>query len=231
MSKPISIQQFKMLVPTGMKRNVTPEFIDKLNAIAEDPSTIETFKENVLSYAGVMQDGRFKLSQYINAVKYVSYKLLGSTNIAAYIKTFPETYQRLVDRGVCDKDISSYVSGYNKTKLVNLIYEQSFIPTYVLNAHLFQDALNVQADLMLNARSEKVRSDAANSLLTHLKRSEVQKIELDIGVKEDKSIQDLRATTLELVKQQRAMIESGKVSALAIAESNIITVEAEDATD
>jgi hypothetical protein len=55
---------------------------------------------------------------------------------------------------------------------------------------------------------------------------------LDIGVKEDKSIQDLRATTLELVKQQRAMIESGKVSALAIAESEIITVEAEeDATD
>jgi len=233
MSKPISIEQFKKLVPTGMKRNVTPEFIEKLNNIADDPDTIETFKENILSYAGVMRDGRFKLSQYINAVKYVSYKLLGSTNVAAYVQTFPETYQRLLDKGTTDKTISAYVAGYNKTKLVNLIYEQSFIPTYVLNAHMFQEALNVQADLMLTARSEKVRSDAANSLLIHLKRPEVQKIELDIGVKEDKSIQELRASTLELVRQQRAMIKSGEVSALAIAESKLVTieVEAEDATD
>ena len=226
----LEITQFKKVVPKHMKKNVTPELMEKINKIIRDPAEIISFKENLLSYTAVMQLGKFKMSQYINAVRYVSHKLLGSTNINAYIKTFPDSHSRLLKGGASDKDISAYVSAYNKSKLVNLVLEQTFVPTYVLNAHLYQDALNTQAELMLYARSEKVRCDAANSLMVNLKRPEVQKLEVDFGVKEDSSIQALRESTLELVRQQRAMIQNGQLSVKAVAESEII-VEADDASD
>jgi hypothetical protein len=78
---------------------------------------------------------------------------------------------------------------------------------------------------MVHANSEKVRSDAANSLLTHLKRPEVTKIELDVGLKEDKTITDLRQATMALAASQRAMIKSGMMNAKEVAHSQIIEGE------
>ena len=101
------------------------------------------------------------------------------------------------------------------------------MPSYVLNQDLYQKALNVQAELMITAKSEKVRSDAANSLLTHLKMPETQKVELDIGVKEDGSIAALRATTLELARQQRLMVEAGALNAQQVAHSKLQVVDVE----
>jgi len=147
---------------------------------------------------------------------------MGCTNIEAYTKTFPSKYQNFVANGVQAKDIASYVTAYNKSKLVNLIFEQTLIPSYVLNQDLYQKALNVQADLMISAHSEKVRCEAANSLLTHLKMPEVKKVELDIGVKEDGSIAALRATTLELARQQRLMMESGAMNAQEVAHGKLL---------
>ena len=100
--------------------------------------------------------------------------------------------------------------------------EQTLIPSYVLNQDLYQKALNVQAELMVSAKSEKVRSDAANSLLTHLKMPETQKVELEIGVKEDSAINALRATTMELARQQRMMLEAGAMNAQEVAHSRLV---------
>jgi len=174
-----------------------------------------------------MADGRFKIDQYLNAVRYVSFKLIGDNNDVAYIKTFPDKYNRFLQQGISSKDIASYTSAYNKSKLVNLIFEQTLVPTYVLNADLHQKALNVQAELMTTAKSEKVRSDAANSLLTHLKVPETKKIELDLGIKQDKGIDDLRAATLKLVQQQKDMMTIGSITAEDVASSNIIELEGE----
>jgi hypothetical protein len=189
----------------------------------------EAYRDNLMSYTSVMADGKFKMESYIYAVKYVSHKLMGATNIAAYIKTFPDKYADFVARGVDAKDIASYVTAYNKSKLVNLIMEQTLIPSYVLNQDLYQKALNVQADLMVNAKSEKVRSDAANSLLTQLKMPETHKVQLDVGFREDGSIATLRATTLELARQQRLMVEAGAMNAQQVAHTKlVIDVEMEE---
>jgi hypothetical protein len=153
---------------------------------------------------------------------------MGCTNIEAYTKTFPDKLVRFNAQGVSSKDIASYVTAYNKSKLVNLIFEQTLIPSYVLNQDLYQRALNVQADLMVNANSEKVRTDAANSLLTHLKQPETQKVELNIGVKEDSSIAHLRAATLELARQQRLAMEAGQTTAQEIAHGRVVPKEVFD---
>lgn len=224
----LTVEQFKQVLPDKVKRSVNQELIDQINTTLADPDMYEAYRDNLLSYTSVMADGRFKMSNYIEAVKYVSHKLMGATNIDAYIKTFPDKYNRFVQNRVTPKDIASYVTAYNKSKLVNLIFEQTLIPSYVLNQDLYQKALNVQADLMISSKSDKVRCDAANSLLTHLKMPETQKVELAIGVSEDSSIAALRASTLALSRQQRLMVESGSMNAQEVAHSRLTVIDAED---
>tara|TARA_B110000908_G_C10027418_1_gene345777 strand:- start:282 stop:578 length:297 start_codon:yes stop_codon:yes gene_type:complete len=95
---------------------------------------------------------------------------------------------------------------------------------------MYQKAINVQAELMMDDDvSPKVRSDAANSLLTHLKAPET-KMEIDVTIKQDSTLSDLRATTEKLVQQQHALLTSGKVDAKFIAQSDLIAgTEIEDA--
>jgi len=223
----LTIDQFKQALPDKVKKSVSQELIDQVNSTLSDPDMFEAYRDNLLSYTKVMADGRFKVSEYINAVRYVSHKLMGCTNIDAYTKTFPDKYQRFMAQGVVAKDIASYVTAYNKSKLVNLIFEQTLIPSYVLNQDLYQKALNVQAELMVSAKSEKVRADAANSLLTHLKMPEKQKVELEVSVKEDSSIAQLRTATLELARQQRLSMEAGQMNAQQVAHSRLQVVDVE----
>lgn len=223
----LTLDQFKQALPDKVKKSVSQELIDQVNSTLSDPDMFEAYRDNLLSYTKVMADGRFKVSEYINAVRYVSHKLMGCTNIDAYTKTFPDKYTRFVAQGVQAKDIASYVTAYNKSKLVNLIFEQTLIPSYVLNQDLYQKALNVQAELMVSAKSEKVRADAANSLLTHLKMPEKQKVELEVSVKEDSSIAQLRTATLELARQQRLSMEAGQMNAQQVAHSRLQVVDVE----
>lgn len=224
----LTVDQFKAALPDKVKKSINQELVDQINTTLSDPDMYEAYRDNLLSYTKVMADGRFKVQEYVNAVKYVSHKLMGATNIEAYSKTFPEKIQRFAATGVTAKDIASYVTAYNKSKLVNLIFEQTLIPSYVLNQDLYQRALNVQADLMVNAKSEKVRSDAANSLLTQLKMPETQKVELDVKVREDSSISQLRQATMELARAQRLALESGASSAQEIAHSRVVPAEVVD---
>jgi hypothetical protein len=228
MNAPLTEEEFKAALPAHVKKSVNKRLIDGINRVLADPKALDFLRDNILGYTQVMKEGKFKIIQYLNAVHYVSHKLMGCTNQTAYIKTFPDKYARWLREGVTEKTISAYASAYNGTKLVNLIYEQTLIPAHVLNAPMFQQALNTQAELMLNAKSEKVRSDAANSILTHLKRPETVKMELDVGVKQDSTVEALRQTTLALVQEQRAALAKGTHSVKQIAESPLVMDVEED---
>lgn len=223
---PMTQDQFRDALPAKMKKAVNQELLEQINKTLADPDLFEAYRDNLVSYTHVLNDGKYTIQEYLNAVRYVSHKLMGNTNIDAYSKTFPDKIQRWAMQGISQKDVASYVTAYNKTKLVNAIMAQSMIPTYVLNQDLFQKALNIQAALMVDPDvSAKVRCDAANSLLTHLKPPEVQKVELQVGMKEDSAIAALRASTLELSRQQRLMLEAGQMSAADIAKSKLDVVE------
>lgn len=227
---PLTAEQFRDALPEKVKKSVSQDLIDRVNATLAEPELFETYRENLLSYTRVMSEGKFKVQNYVDAVRYVSHKLMGSTNLDAYSKTFPEKIARFTAQGVAAKDIASYVSAYNKSKLVNLIFEQTMVPFWVLNQDMYQKALNTQAELMVTARSEKVRSDAANSLLTHLKPPEAKKIELDVGTKADSAIDKLREATLSLVEEQRRALAAGTMNAQEVAHSRVlIDHDAEDA--
>jgi len=217
------------VMPKNIKGKITDEFMNTLNGITGDDVVRESFRDNLLGYTSVMKDGKYKIESYVDAVKYVTYKLLGSSNVDAYTKTFPHRFQKLVNNGADDKTISSYVSAYNKNQLVNKIMEQTLVPMHVLNIDLYQKAINTQAELMMYANSEKVRSDSANSLLTHLKPTEVTKIAIDVKHGTDNVIDDLRASTMALAKQQQEMIEMNLVTVKEVAHSKLVQGEVIDA--
>jgi len=214
MTEALTEQQFKAVLPPNMKKIVNPLLIMRVNNIINDPDEWEVYKENLLSYTHVLQNGKFKLEQYTNAVRYVSYKVMGMTNRDAYIKTFPEKYERFVSEGVSEKAIASYYTAYNKSKLVMLIYEQTLIPTHIINAPIYQKAINHQLFLMLNAKSETVQQKAADSLLNNLKAPETAKMELDVSVSHgpgvieqyEEAMHSMVQKQLELMQQNQSQI-------------------------
>ena len=223
----LTLDQVRAVMPKRQKANINQKLVDDLNGITQDPDIRDQFRENLIGYTDVLQDANTTLAGYIQAIKYVTYRLLGHTNQESWIRAFPDRYQRLLDIKATESHISSLVAAYNRGQMVQKILGQTMIPTYILNQDAYQKAINVQAHLMINAKSEKVRTDAANSLLSHLKQPEATKISLDIQVKEDDSVRELREATLELVAQQRLMIRSGAMNAREVAEGKLIVGEFE----
>jgi hypothetical protein len=226
----ITIDQVKAAVPTTLKSSITQAFVDKINAISTDDNIREIIRDNFTSYTAVLKDGKFKTEDYLYAVSFVSFKLMGYTDKESWIKTFPDRYTKLVAAGKPEKEIASYIAIYKKGKLVNLILEQSLVPSWVLNQHMYQEALNVQFDLMKNADSEKVRTEAANSILTHLKKPETIKGQLQINMSESDQ-QGMRALTdalTSLAQGQRQAIQMGTMKTIEVAATRLHKAEDEE---
>jgi hypothetical protein len=150
-------------------------------------------------------------------VKFVTQKMMNKSDIDAYICTFPAKYQDFTARGVSQRDISSYVSAFKKSKLVSKIMEQALIPVWVGNADMYQQALNAQFDLGMNAQSEKVRVEALSSVLTQLKQPEKTKITLDVSEEVGDSMAAVRKQMQELADMSRAHIAGGFTTAKDVA--------------
>lgn len=218
----LTVVELNDALPKQIRSKVSQELVDAVNGLIADPDMREMYRENIISYTNVLDKGKFKLTNYLDAVRYVSFKLMGETNIKSYIKTFPSKYANFKQTGVSDADVAKYVHAYNKSKLVNLIWEQSMVPFHVLNQDARQKALNTQIELMMHANSEKVRSDAANSVLTHLKPPETAKIELDVGVKETSALAELREVSANLARMQNNVMEAGGMTAKEVAHQSIV---------
>lgn len=221
-------QDVERALPPSLKSGVTDNLVQNINNIAADPLVAEQIRNNFVSYTAVLKEGKFKTEDYLHAVTYVSYKLMGYSNQDAYIRTFPQRHQAMVAKGITPKELSSYVHAYHRGKLVNLIMEQSLVPTWVLNQDLYQKALNVQAELMATANSEKVRSDAANSILTHLKKPDNQNFQINMDMRETSGLNELKESLRNLAEKQRELIESG-IETKLIAGSPLIEGEFKDA--
>lgn len=221
----LSLEIIKEAVPKSLRNNVTQSYVDKLNSLASNGS--DFILDNFLSYSKVLKEGKYKLEDYLNAIVYVSYKLMEYTNYEAYIRTFPERYKALVDKGTSKKDISCYVAAYNKNKLVNAILEQTMIPVWILHQDKANKALNVLCDLMLNARSETVREKAANDILIHTTKPETVAPLININTS-SASINELKDAITQMALIQKEAINKGTPTK-EIAERKIVEAVYEEA--
>lgn len=217
----IELDAVKKQMPKWHRSLLTQEYLDKIEQSVQNSEIAEQFKENFITYLNVLSKGKYKMDDYVRAVKYVSFKLLGYSNIKAYAAVFPGRYQRLVDEG--SDRIDAYVSAYARNKLVNLIYEQTMVPTYVLNAPLHQEALNELANMIKDpAVRGMVKVKACEAILAYTKPPEVVKGEITIGIEQQDTISELREVTEHLANVHRALLEKGNKSLAQIAEANII---------
>lgn len=212
----------KQSTPKHLRSFITQEIVDLLNNSGIKEDILDEFKSNFITYSSVLSDGKYKITDYINAVKYVTNKMLGKTSVEAYIATFPDRYKKLVDRGVTD--ISSYASMYNSNKLVVSIIQQSLVPVWITNAKIHQQAINEQFKLGTDPKvSPMVRAKALDSVLTHTKAPDTKNLNIEIGVTNSDTIQELNNTINRLAKQQKDIITNG-ASIKDIIECNIIEI-------
>ena len=224
MNTPITKELVARALPGNLKSAATDQLADMINQISADPLIAEQIKDNFLSYASVLKEGKFKVEDYLNAVAYCSYKLMGDSNQDAYFKTFPQRYANLVAAGRTPKEISAYVAAYAKGQLVNKIMEQTLVPSWVLNQHMYQAALNTQFKLMTNEDvSPKVRSDAADSLLTHLAKPKEAGPLINIDMGETSGMNELKDALARMAQQQQTLINAG-ISTKEIAAQDIMDV-------
>lgn len=218
-------------VPPNLKNAVTDELVDRLNTITTDQILAEEVRNNFISYASVLREGKFKLEDYLNAVTYVSHRLNGDTQHDAYFKTFPTRYQNLMALGKTPKEISNYVAMFNKGKLVQKIQEQTLTPAWVLNQDMFQSALNTNYQIMMDEDvSPKVRVEAANSLLTHLQKPKEVTPAVNIDLRESSGLSELKKALGQLATQQQQLIEQGG-STKDVAAQRIVDVSAQEIED
>lgn len=228
----LTLPEVQEALPPGQKGVITQEMVDQLNNLSKDPEEARYIRDNFISFAKVLQEGKFKLSSYVRAVIYVSHKVMGKSNLEAYKATFPERYAKMVADGREGKDIASYVAAYNKGQLVNLVYERAMIPTWVLNQDMFQSALNVQYEIMNDVNvSERTRVEAANSILTHLKKPEANKAELKIDIGLNDGMKALEQRLIEMSQAQKNIIEGKALTAQEVAALPMNILDAEVIND
>ena len=109
----VDLQTLRDALPAKLKNSVSQEMLDRVIQSTE-PELCNQLKENFIGYTSVLLDGKFKAEDYLYAIKYVTYKLLGYTNKDSYIKTFPDRYTKLKAQGLKDDEISGYIAGYKQ---------------------------------------------------------------------------------------------------------------------
>lgn len=229
----ITKDEVAKLYPLRVNNAVLEKVTEVINGATEgmDYVLAKEFRSNLFGYIDVLKEGsKYKASfeDYANACKFITFKMAGNTDVRAYALTFPDRVRRLERDKLPNSHLYHYANVYAKGKLVIELMTRVMIPTHVLYQDIFHKAVKAQAELMMNAKSEKVRADAANSLMTHLKTPEIKKAELQVNVGSSGAIDQLSEALNNLSGKQSEMLSQGKYSLQDIREATIIEVVDED---
>lgn len=205
----LTINDVVLAVPATFKSSVTQSLVDTLNNLQHDPDVAEHIRENFLSRAAIIRDGKHKMEDYLNAVTYVAYKAMDYSNHDAWCATFPQRHARLVAAGKSKKEMSSHVSMYAKGQLVAIVTESAATESWLLNMDLHQKAINKLANLMETAQSEKVQCDAATNLATLTARPKAVGPLVNIQIEENSGMNELNGTLERIALQQQALLRAG----------------------
>lgn len=218
----LTAAEIKSALPPHLHTAVNQQFVDKLNNIASDPLVAEEFEKNFVSYGKVLLEGRFKTDDYMNAVSYVTYKMLGHNNQDAFALTFPDRIRNMTAKGYDKKQISSYVAAYHKGQLVTAILQQTIVPAWVLHQTKFHDAVGALHEILTDTGAlNKDRVAAADSLMKHLTPPVAKEVNINLGVQESSGMAELRNEILRVAEQQQQLVMEG-FSVKAIAEAPLI---------
>lgn len=229
----VTVEELKILYPVKVAGKVLEQAAEILNTATEDMDYVmaKEFRDNCLSFIDILKNSKSRVSfaDYVNACKFATFKLAGNTDVRAYALTFPDRIRRMERDKVPNSHLYQYASIYSKNKTVVEVMAKLVVPTHIMFQDIFHQAVKVQSELMLNDKiSPKVRSDAANSLMTHLKTPEVKQAELKVDVQGSGAIEQLAEALGSLSGKQSEMLREGRYSLRDIREATIIEVTPDD---
>jgi len=227
-STQLSLSSIQSQLTKVQKLTVGEETVAEINKLASDPDYGPEFLESYLDHLKVLADApRNNHTQYLNAMKFFSLVEAENTLTDAYIKVFPERFDKRQEgnKHLPPEDVRHLLRGeasrYNGSKLISEIRRVATIPVNLIHRHLLNESILVTAELMRTARSEMVKAKAAEVLIRELKPAEdaVLKIEVDDGSKS--VIESLREASRELAAKQHKEVIAG-TSIKEIAQAKII---------
>lgn len=229
----VTVEELKILYPVKVAGKVLEQAAEILNTATEDMDYVmaKEFRDNCLSFIDILKNSKSRVSfaDYVNACKFATFKLAGNTDVRAYALTFPNRIRRMERDKVPNSHLYQYASIYSKNKTVVEVMAKLVVPTHIMFQDIFHQAVKVQSELMLDdSISPKVRSDAANSLMTHLKTPEVKQAELKVDVQGSGAIEQLAEALGSLSGKQSEMLREGRYSLKDIREATIIEVGDDD---
>lgn len=147
-----------------------------------------------------VEELRIRILDYVNLCVFVTYRMLGFSELDSFRKGFPEYPEYLV---------KNKARRYSNSHRVSQILEASIAPYWVTHKDVYEQAMNTQVDLLHHKTSPKVRQKAADSLMAHLgKPKEDKRITVEANVTNVDSIDYLKETMNKLVKTQLSQLEN-----------------------
>ena len=217
----------------SQKLLVTDDTVEEINKLATNPDYGPEFLESYLDMLNVLAEApRNNHTQYLNAVKFYSLVEAGNTLTDAYVKVFPERFEKRTqgNRGKTPDEVKALLRGeasrYNGSKLLAELRRVSTIPVQLIHRHLLHDAILQTATLMKEAKSEMVRQKAADTLIRELKPAEDSVLQIKVDDNSTSVIEELRKATQELAAKQHEAILAG-VPVKQIASAPLFGVEDE----
>lgn len=210
-SSEFTVEGLKEVMPRGYRGYIDDNLVDKLNRWGEEDSKEETewYRENFCTYLGVIEGRNVSLDRYIKAVKYCSLRLLGVNIIDSWTRTFPEKVDRVKKDTEGDDELfksrcQDYATAYNTTKLVVMIMGQSLVPSYIVNAPYYQEAINKLVEIIRDktVRNGMTKVKACEAILNATKQPEVIEnnvnVNFGVGGITNSAMDELREVTNKL---------------------------------
>ena len=217
-NKMLTIGEVQRKFP-NKKGSITQELVDIINQSVHDPEFQgESLVQTANTYEAVMVRNRAKMTDYLNAIKFVAYLMSMEDNYTEAYKRVFSNRKFVADRIGADtgsaeyRELTSAASRYRKSKLVVDILTVSQAPFDLMFTGARYKAVGVLAEIMMTGRFDRDRINAAKELLAATKGPEQVKIDLDIGVKETSAVQNLNAQLAELANNSLKHLEAGTTS-------------------
>ena len=231
--KELTLATIQSQLTKSQKLLVGEETLEEINKLAKNPDYGEEFLESYLDHLNVLAEApRNNHTQYLAAVKFFSLVEAGNSLTDAYVKVFPERYERRErgHRGKTPDEVKQLLRGeasrYNGSRIVTEIRRVATTPVQLVHRHLLHEAILETARMMTTAKSEMVRQKAADTLIRELKPAEDQVLKVEVDDGSSSVIEELRRATQELAAEQHQAVMAG-VPLEQIAKAKIYSADEE----
>ena len=185
----------------------------------------EIYIDNFMSAGvAVKNTHAWTIHKYCKAVKFLTHKFLGRTDLDAWICAFPEKYEELLENKKHLRFYESYANYFARSDVVHDIIETMIKPPHVAHYHLYHESIVMLGKKMRESSSDRIVIDAAIALANILAPPPDSNVNINVNVS-NPELESLKAGLSDLAKQQIDMIKNKEISVkdVALMKVNVVS--------